>query len=856
MYFALYSLAFILFYDIIILVKKTKVRIILYCEEYERKDGFSMENLRLRNQWRKSILLLMFAVLAMWFSPTVQAADEATIYGVGSDDAKKITSIPADYPQSYQISAGVGGTYRVTKGDSAKVSASGQVTPRYTYWKRNSNFSISVSEGEPYDYYTLNEGDTNIEVKTASGTYTVTVHVKNYTDVYCDKVIEDYIANNITAAMSDRQKLEAIARFPASYDYSPYYSGVNSMILNGGGDCWASTSAIIAICKKLNINAWARNGNKDVGAGSGHMNAMVELNGVYYELEAGYYMEKGEDGYRSYDVSVRDSLFCYYTIDSNSLSVYQYDGQDTSGELVIPASINGKTVVEISDRAFMNMDFTKVILPDTLTAIGDYAFSTCSNLQSIAIPAAVKTIGIAPFPNCNKLTDLTVAKQNEYYTVEGGVIYSKDKTTMVTCPNASSVTIPKTVTKIADYAFYYNPNLKKISIPESVVSLGVGAFGNCSSLKRVYLSTSVKSLGAYAFAYCYGLDAVCFYGDAPEFGSSIDGTYYDRVFYSCTTSAYYPEGNATWTKEIMTGHDGSVTWELWPATVITSLNQAAVTLEQTVYAYTGSDITPTVTVTLGNVKLRESVDYTVSYENNQKAGTATVTVTGIGGYDGTVYTTFTIVGGETETGTEESEGTETEEIGTEKPMQYYDKKTGMTLSITGSSKNVTLISVNSKKVKSSMVIPDTIKVDGRTYTITAIGKNAFKNNTKLTKIKLGSKVKTIEASAFYGCKKLKSVTLGKNVTKIGDKAFYKCKALTKITIGAKVSKIGKQAFYNCGQLKSITIKTTKLTSGKVGSNAFKGIHSKAVIKVPKTKLKAYRTLLKKKGIGKKVTVKK
>lgn len=830
-----------------------------------------MENLGLRNRWRKSILLLMFAVLAVCFSPTAQAADEATIYGVGSNDAEKIT-IPADCPQSYQISAGAGGTYRVTKGNSVKVSASGEVTPRYTYWKRNSNFSISVSEGEPYDYYTLNEGDTNIEVKTASGTYTVTVHVKNYTDVYCDRVIDDYIANNITADMSDREKLEAIARFPASYDYSPYYSGVNSMILNGGGDCWASTSAIITICKKLNINAWSRNGNKDPGAGSGHMNAMAELNGVYYELEAGYYMEKGEDGYRSYDVSVRDSLFCYYTIDSKSVSVYQYDGQDTSGELVIPASINGKTVVEISEKAFTSMDFTKVILPDTLTAIGDYAFSTCSNLESIAIPASVTTIGIAPFPNCNKLTDLTVAEQNESYMEEGGVIYSKDKTTLVTCPTASSVTIPEMVTKIEDYAFYYNSNLKKISIPESVVSLGVGAFGNCSSLKKVYLSTSVKSLGAYAFAYCNGLEAVCFYGDAPEFGSEINGTYYDRVFYGCKTSAYYPEGNATWTEEIMTGHDGSVTWNLWSATEITSLNQASVILDQTVYAYTGTDITPTVTVMLEKVKLRESVDYTVSYENNIKAGTATVTVTGIGVYDGTVCTTFTIEGGEPEaekpenTEAEKPENTEAEKPGetgteeqgdgTEETVQYYDKKTGMTLSITGSSKNATLESVNNKKVKSSMVIPDTIKVDGKTYAITAIGKNAFKNNTKLTKIKLGSKVKTIEASAFYGCKKLKSVTLGKNVTKIGDKAFYKCNALTKITIGSKVSKIGKQAFYNCSKLKSITIKTTKLTGSKIGSNAFKGIYSKAVIKVPKNKLKAYRTLLKKKGIGKKVTVRK
>ena len=85
--------------------------------------------------------------------------------------------------------------------------------------------------------------------------------------------------------------------------------------------------------------------------------------------------------------------------------------------------------------------------------------------------------------------------------------------------------------------------------------------------------------------------------------------------------------------------------------------------------------------------------------------------------------------------------------------------------------------------------------------------------------------------------------------------MYK-EAVTIITIGSKVSKIGKQAFYGCSKLKSITIRSAKLTSSKVGSNAFKKIHSKAVIKVPKKKLKAYRTLLKKKGAGKKVTVRK
>lgn len=156
-----------------------------------------------------------------------------------------------------------------------------------------------------------------------------------------------------------------------------------------------------------------------------------------------------------------------------------------------------------------------------------------------------------------------------------------------------------------------------------------------------------------------------------------------------------------------------------------------------------------------------------------------------------------------------------------------DSKTGGTVSY---------MKVTNKNAK-TVTVPNTVKINGVTYKVTSIGN-----------------------SAFNGCKKLKKVTLGKNITTIGDKAFYKCSALTKITIPSKVSKIGKSAFQNCKKLKNITIKTTKLTSQKVGKNAFKGVGSsyykKVEVKVPAKKLKSYKTLLKKAGLSSKAKVKK
>ena len=90
---------------------------------------------------------------------------------------------------------------------------------------------------------------------------------------------------------------------------------------------------------------------------------------------------------------------------------------------------------------------------------------------------------------------------------------------------------------------------------------------------------------------------------------------------------------------------------------------------------------------------------------------------------------------------------------------------------------------------------------------------------------------SVSANACKGLKKLKTVTISKNI-----------------------KKISKNAFRDCKKLKSITIKPSKLTSSKVGANAFKGIYSKATIKVPKKKLPAYKNFLKKKGIGKKVKI--
>ena len=158
--------------------------------------------------------------------------------------------------------------------------------------------------------------------------------------------------------------------------------------------------------------------------------------------------------------------------------------------------------------------------------------------------------------------------------------------------------------------------------------------------------------------------------------------------------------------------------------------------------------------------------------------------------------------------------------------------------------------------KTSVKIPDTVKLSGITCKVTEISANAFKNDTTLRTVTIGKNVTIIGSNAFYGARKLSKVSGGSAISKIGDKAFYNCSGLTGIELSKTVKYIGRQAFYNCKNLKTIIVKTSQLTSKNVGTKAFTGIYTKPIVKVPANKFKAYQKLLKSKGMSTKAIYKK
>jgi len=155
----------------------------------------------------------------------------------------------------------------------------------------------------------------------------------------------------------------------------------------------------------------------------------------------------------------------------------------------------------------------------------------------------------------------------------------------------------------------------------------------------------------------------------------------------------------------------------------------------------------------------------------------------------------------------------------------------------------------------SVNIPDYVLIGSSVYDVTKVAARAFKNNGTLQVFSAGSSVTAIGTGAFSGCSNLNTVVFSGNLKSIGNNAFYNCKALSKLSLPAAVNKIGKKAFAGCKGLKNITIRSKTLKAGNIGSKAFSNISKKAVVKVPKAKVKAYRKLFRKKGLSSKAKVK-
>ena len=220
-----------------------------------------------------------------------------------------------------------------------------------------------------------------------------------------------------------------------------------------------------------------------------------------------------------------------YTVENDAVIIIDYIGSDT--QIRIPEKIKGKPV----------------------TGIYSNAFSYCTSLTSVTIPATVTEIYDNAFIDSTSLTEINVSSDNPLYSSQDGILFNKDKTTLICYPAGkenTSYSIPNSVTEIGEYSFSYCTSLTNVDIPNSVNEIGIDAFECCTSLTSVDIPDSVTKIEVSAFAACKSLTSVTIPASVTEIGSYTFG--YDNNYEKISDFTIY--GKAGSAAEAYANEDG------------------------------------------------------------------------------------------------------------------------------------------------------------------------------------------------------------------------------------------------------------------------------------------------------------
>ena len=161
--------------------------------------------------------------------------------------------------------------------------------------------------------------------------------------------------------------------------------------------------------------------------------------------------------------------------------------------------------------------------------IADCAFSSCEKLVSVMLPETITSIGETMFYECPLIENIIVNGNGGVYSSEYGVLYKGNS--LAVYPQGKvdkKFNIPAGTDSICDYAFFGNQNLKNVILPDSVKSIGNSAFNGCLALTSVTIGKNVKSIGIYAFFNCLSLKSIKLSDTTTEIGDSAFGYYYEN----------------------------------------------------------------------------------------------------------------------------------------------------------------------------------------------------------------------------------------------------------------------------------------------------------------------------------------
>ena len=390
----------------------------------------------------------------------------------------------------------------------------------------------------------------------------------------------------------------------------------------------------------------------------------------------------------------------------------------------------------------------------SVTEIGFAAFKGCF-LESITIPNSVTKIGNWAFWQCAWLRSVTIPNS---VTIIGDRTFEQ-------CPRLTSIIIPNSVTEICETAFMDCTGLASITIPNSVTKIGKQVFKGCTSLTSITIPNSVTEIGISAFSGCAGLTSVTIPNTVTFIGEdAFDGT----PWYNNQPDGVVYIGNIAYKFKGEMASDTAI-----------SIKEGILSVAP--YAFKGC--TGLTSVTIPN----------------------SVSTIGDGAFKGcTGLTSVTI-------------GNSVTKIGWEAFMGC----TGLT--------SVTI--PNSVIAIDIRAFKDCYRLTSVTIgkSVTEIRQEAFSSCHDLTSVTIGTSVTKIESDAFNGCRCLVFVTIPNSVTEIGDGAFKGCSGLKSVTIPNSVTEIGFESFSDCTGLTSVIIGNSVNT---ISAGSFKGCYGLTSVTIP------------------------
>ena len=508
--------------------------------------------------------------------------------------------------------------------------------------------------------------------------------------------------------------------------------------------------------------------------------------------------------------------------------------------------IIGNSVTSIGSSAFGDCtSLNSVIIGNSVKTIGTIAFNTCSSLKSITIPNSVvfieeevfmdctslssvtignsvETIGSNTFARCTSLASVNVDIANPNYSSDNGVLFNKDKTNIILCPMAktgayiipssvtsigrrtffgcaslTSITIPSSVKTIGNEAFIGCTSLKSVTIPSSVMGIGNSTFHSCTSLESVTIPSSINAIGNSTFQSCTSLKSVNIPSSVTSIGSS--------AFMECTslTSIDIPSSVTSIESNTFAG-----------CTSLESINIPSLVTSIESYAFQGCTSLKSIDIPSSVSSISEAAfAYCTGLQEVTVHWTTPLTIiayyVGIFEDVNTLSVRLIIPSG---TSAAYSVADVWKNFKIEELITFSAENKGKTIYYRITSATTVAVTFRGKSLfeyadeyEGDIEIPETVTHDGKTYTVTGIGKDAFAACNKLNSVIIPNSVETIGGSAFANCFKLSSVTIGNSVKTIGSSCFMNCTSLISIDIPNSVETIGNSAFYECTSLASIDI---------------------------------------------------